>query len=184
MKLTAESTVLDDKKIGDSFATLQVDADGIRAEVGRKVDSEEVISSINQSAESIQIQANKVAIEADEYVTNFGSNGVKLHPKNNDTDYVIIDPQNGMQIVKDGKIVSSHGETIILGDSNEIHFEASSNRIKFSTQSTDLCWFGLNSDGIWEMHIETTYVEKMVRYGDFAFIKRDNGNMSLKWLGE
>lgn len=31
MKLTAESTVFDDKKIGDSFATLQVEANGITA---------------------------------------------------------------------------------------------------------------------------------------------------------
>ena len=63
MKLTAESTVLDDKKIGDSFATLQVEADGIRTEVGTKVGNNEVISRINQTAETIKIQADKVNIE-------------------------------------------------------------------------------------------------------------------------
>ena len=63
MKLTAESTVLDDKKIGDSFATLQVEADGIRTEVSTKVGNDEVISRINQTAESIKIQADKVNIE-------------------------------------------------------------------------------------------------------------------------
>ena len=63
MKLTAESTVLDDKKIGDSFATLQVEADGIRTEVGTKVGNNEVISRINQTAESVKIQANKIQID-------------------------------------------------------------------------------------------------------------------------
>ena len=63
MKLTAESTVLDDKKIGDSFATLQVEADGIRTEVGTKVGNDEVISRINQTAESVKIQANRIQID-------------------------------------------------------------------------------------------------------------------------
>ncbi|MBO5630384.1 MAG: hypothetical protein J5965_15070 [Aeriscardovia sp.] len=108
-----------------------------------------------------------------------------LELKRDNSKYKMRLTGDAMEIIApDGTIVGSHGETIVLGNESDIHFEATSNQIKFSTPNSDLCWFGLNSDGIWEMHIETTYVEKMVRYGDFAFIKRDNGNMSLKWLGE
>ena len=63
MKLESSVTLFDDNKVEDRFAELQVTADGITAEVGTKVGNDEVISRINQSAESIQIQANKVNIE-------------------------------------------------------------------------------------------------------------------------
>jgi len=108
-----------------------------------------------------------------------------LELKRDDSKYRMRLNGEAMEIIApDGTVVGSHGETIVLGNKNEMHFEATSSRIKFSTPNMDLCWFGLNSDGIWEMHIETMFVEKMVRYGDFAFIKRANGNMSIKWLGE
>lgn len=107
-----------------------------------------------------------------------------LELKRDDTKYRMRLNGEAMDIIApDGTVVGSHGATIVLGDKNEIHFEATSTRIKFSTPNEDLCWFGMNSDGIWEMHVETTFVEKQVRYGDYAFIKRANGNMSLKWLG-
>lgn len=52
-------------KSGDLFdieqsAQLSIDADGIRTEVSKKVDNDKVISSINQSAEAITINAEKV----------------------------------------------------------------------------------------------------------------------------
>ena len=63
MKLTAESTVFNDDKVQSKFAELIVDADGIRTEVGKKVGNTEVISRINQSAESVKIQADKINID-------------------------------------------------------------------------------------------------------------------------
>ena len=41
----------------------------------------------------------------------------------------------------------------------------------------------LDNDGIWNMYIEQAYVRDMIRFGDYAWVKRDNGNMSIKWLG-
>jgi len=88
----------------------------------------------------------------------------------------IIDPQ--------GNVVGVHGEEIQLGSTNGIYFSATSNVLSFRTVDQPIAWFGQNSDGIWEMHIQNTYAEDMVRFGDYAFIKRANGNMSLKWLGD
>ena len=88
----------------------------------------------------------------------------------------ILDPQ--------GKVVGVHGQTIQLGATDGAYFEATSSRLAFRTSDQDIAWFGQNSDGIWEMHIQNTYAEDMVRFGNYAFIKRDNGNMSLKWLGD
>lgn len=118
MKLTAESTVFNDQKVTDKFAELIVDADGIRTEVGKKVGNDEVISRINQSAESVQIEADKVAIEADDYVTQFGSDGVKLHPKNDDSNYITISPTDGMDIYKGGGSVASFGSNVKVGTSS------------------------------------------------------------------
>ena len=88
----------------------------------------------------------------------------------------ILDPQ--------GRIVGLHGQTIQLGSTDGIYFEATSSALTFKTSGQDIAWFGQNSDGIWEMHIQNTYAEDMVRFGNYAFIKRANGNMSLKWLGD
>ena len=88
----------------------------------------------------------------------------------------IIDPQ--------GNVVGVHGQEIQLGSTSGIYFSASSGMLTFRTADEPIAWFGQNADGIWEMHIQNTYAEDMVRFGDYAFIKRQNGNMSLKWLGD
>ena len=63
MQLESSVTLFDDNKVEDRFAELQITADGITSEVSKKVGNDEVISRINQSAEGVQIQANKVNIE-------------------------------------------------------------------------------------------------------------------------
>lgn len=99
--------------------------------------------------------------------------------------YKLLLANDGMRVLDpEGNIVGLHGETIRLGSENELHFEARSDILKFCTPNEDICWFGKNAQGIWEMHIDTAYVEDMMRYGNYAFIKRNNGNMSLKWLGD
>lgn len=110
MKLTAESTVLDDKKIGDSFATLQVEADGIRTEVGTKVGNNEVISRINQTAETIKIQADKVNIEG---ATIFTSGRLSQSSLNNayDANGSATSAVNGLKT----DLSSSSGTTVING---------------------------------------------------------------------
>lgn len=63
MQLESSVTLFDDNKVEDRFAELQITADGITAEVGRKVGNDEVISRINLSPETATIHADKVNIE-------------------------------------------------------------------------------------------------------------------------
>ena len=44
----------------NQLAKLSIDTDGIKTEVSKKVGNTEIISKINQSPESISIDANKV----------------------------------------------------------------------------------------------------------------------------
>lgn len=48
-----------------SFASMSLTVDGINTEVAKKVNGTEIISTINQSAESVKIQASKVEITGD-----------------------------------------------------------------------------------------------------------------------
>lgn len=114
MKLTAETTVFDESAVQNKFSELVVDQDGIRTEVGKKVGGDEVISKINQSAEAIQIEASKVAIEADNYVTAYGGDGVKIHPKNDNDNYYLMSP-DGAEIFKGGVSVAQYGNTARVG---------------------------------------------------------------------
>lgn len=65
---TAQSITLEvDKKINDTeqelSSTITQTAEEINSEVRNKVGEDEIISKINQSAEKIQINANKVSLE-------------------------------------------------------------------------------------------------------------------------
>ena len=65
---TAQSITLEvDKKINDTeqelSSTITQTAEEINSEVSKKVGEDEIISKINQSAEKIQINANKVSLE-------------------------------------------------------------------------------------------------------------------------
>ena len=53
----------------------------------------------------------------------------------------------------------------------------------FRTSAGDVAWFGLNANGIWEMFIQTASVRDRLSFGDFSWIARQNGNMTLKWEG-
>lgn len=92
---------------------------------------------------------------------------------------------DGLRIIDPlGRVVGLHGESIQLGAMDGVYFEATSNILAFRTADQQIAWFGQNSDGIWEMHISTTYAEDMIRFGDYAWIRRQNGNMTIKWVGE
>lgn len=53
----------------------------------------------------------------------------------------------------------------------------------YRTDSGDMAGFGL-FDSQWEMFIETARIQYMLRFNRFAWIARQNGNMTLKWTGE
>lgn len=103
-----------------------------------------------------------------------------------DNAYRILITGSDVQIKNNaGKTVASYGSEIEIGsDMDSIRNVITSTRMSFRTNAGDIAYFGLNDDGIWEMHISTTYADDMIRFGNYAWIKRDNGNMTIKWLGE
>lgn len=77
----------------------------------------------------------------------------------------------------------TNGELTIGTSDSDIRSVLSNVKFAFKTDSGDIAYFGLNNDDIWEMHIDNAFVDDMLRFGDYAWIKRQNGNMSIKWLG-
>ena len=53
----------------------------------------------------------------------------------------------------------------------------------YRTSVGDVAWFGLNDKDIWEMFIQTASVRDRLSFGLFSWIARQNGNMTLKWMG-
>lgn len=104
---------------------------------------------------------------------------------NDDSSYRMIIGSDSIQLKNSlGAVVASYSSEITLGEAaNGIRNVITATRMSFRTDAGDIAYFGLNEDGIWQMHISTTYVDDMIRFGDYAWIKRNNGNMSIKWLG-
>ena len=55
-------------------------------------------------------------------------------------------------------------------------------RQAFETDAGEVMYFG-RTDGIWKTFTPVMEVTDMLQFGGFAWIKRDNGNMTLKWIG-
>lgn len=74
---------------------------------------------------------------------------------------------------------------LTLGASDSIIKNVLTNqRMSFRTNAGDVAWFGLNDNGIWELFIDTASVRNRLSFGNFSWIARQNGNMTLKWIGD
>lgn len=76
-----------------------------------------------------------------------------------------------------------NGELTIGAANSAIRNVMTNSRQSFRTDAGDVAWFGLNDANIWEMFIETATIRNRLSFGDFSWIARDNGNMTLKWMG-
>ena len=110
MQLESSVTLFDDNKVENRFAELQITADGITSEVSRKVGNDEVISRINQSAEAVKIQADKVNIEG---ATIFSSG--RLSTNSLDDAYDSKGAATGSVNTLKNDLRSSSGTTVIHG---------------------------------------------------------------------
>ena len=161
MKLTAESTVFNDEKVQNKFSELIVDADGIRTEVGKKVGNDEVISRINQSAESVSIDAGKVNISG--VITAINNNTTTtIDGDKITTGSLQIGQVDGLQTALNGK-ASSGAENTAL---SYITYVNSTDGIKVHNLNDSSNYVQINSDG--------TNVYKggvsVAQYGDTAMI--------------
>lgn len=68
--------------LNESVATLEITTKGIATEVSKKVGSSEIISKINQSAEAVTINANKLGLTANNIFNIISGNELNLTSKN------------------------------------------------------------------------------------------------------
>ena len=80
-------------------------------------------------------------------------------------------------------LLYENGELILGATDSVIKNVMTNSRNSFRTNAGDVAWFGLNSDNIWELYIDTASILNRLNFGKFAWIARDNGNMTLKWTG-
>ena len=85
------------------------------------------------------------------------------------TNFLRIDPELGVVLAKEGSQISN----VLANDA-----------MRFMTGAgEDVAHIGLTEEQLWEMAIATARIGSQLRFNDFAWIRRDNGNMTLKWLG-
>jgi hypothetical protein len=76
-----------------------------------------------------------------------------------------------------------NGELVLGTTDSAVRNVMTNSRNAFRTSAGDIAYFGLDTDGLYRMFIENARITDMLRFGDFAWIARQNGNMTLKWVG-
>lgn len=143
VKLAAEAGWQSDLDSYYTKSEIDVTVQGINSTVSTKVGEDEVISSINQSSESVSINASKInltgavtisdlasdasgaltnaAKTATDYVTDINNNGITVHPKR--SDYATsggraVINANGLTVYLGSDDVASYGASARIGKSN------------------------------------------------------------------
>ena len=104
-----------DSEISSAKAEIKITTDGISSEVSRKVGNDEVISRINQSAESVKISASKVDIDGAAIFSQYASKS-DLEDTKSDIDDKLSALEDDISDVKDNldlRIVYDWGTTSV-----------------------------------------------------------------------
>lgn len=171
---------------GELKTEVKKTADGITQEVSRKVGSDEIISKINQSAEAITIQANKLNLNGYATFTDLATGGKSIINGHNITTGVIksnnyvynqsgtvIDLTNGVIDSKNFKVdangnIASIGGTIQASTITSNNFSVNPSGYMFSRSGNIAGWNILGD----RFSNANSY---MAKDGDFAFYPRGGG---------
>lgn len=108
--------------ISERFASLKVGLDGIESEVSKKVGNNEIISKINQSSETVGINANRIELSANDVLNLLAGNTINLSGKS------IKISSNNFNVDANGKMTCKgaeiSGKVIVGGDEEEPEFIA------------------------------------------------------------
>lgn len=128
----------------DVFATkvemnseIKQTADSINLEVKKKVDENEVISKINQSAEAVGINANKIELSANDILNLLAGNEINLGSKK------ITIKSNNFNVDENGNMTCNNGNFKGIISSSEINGSI----IKVGGDSDDPQFIADNGDG-------------------------------------
>ena len=179
--------------VNADIATKADAADTTAALAGLQGYAEELAQGAQDAAEARAAELSSDAEKtATGFITEISGGGILVH-RNDDYDPETEEvPAHGVRIsdtvevVRGGESVAEFGEEFRVGRADQTHMEGSSSKLAFTRDGDDLAWFGQEDgddpDSPWGLHTEVLYVEDMQRFGQFAWIKRSNGNMTLKWL--
>lgn len=93
----------------------------------------------------------------------------------------------GMRILDgQGNDLASFGATTVIGGLADTHLTMTGDRLAFVTGSGDEVAYIAVDQGTGEstFYMTRSVVVKDLRFGDWMWLQRANGNMALKWMGE
>jgi len=99
---TVSSTYETKKDATSQYSQIKQTTDRISSEVSKKVGNNEIISKINQSAEAVGINANKINLSANDILNLLSGNTINLTSRN------IIISSDAFQVDKNGKVTASN----------------------------------------------------------------------------
>lgn len=113
---------------GSQISQLQVADDGIRTEVAQKVGASTIISSINQSPESVTINASKVNLNSYVTMTNLATDGQTTISGGNITTGIIQDSGGNTTFnLSTGALNIGSGSITLGSTTGNYYFKAASN---------------------------------------------------------
>lgn len=104
--------------------------------------------------------------------------------------YRTVVGSDGVDIVnEDGVSVAKYGAEQRLGPVDSPHMVADGDTLMFlPAGATDIgdaaAYIDVDENGEGQLHIARAAVDTEMRFGSFAWVKRTNGNLALKWIGE
>lgn len=92
------------------YSNIKQTTDNITSVVGKKVGNDEIISKINQSAESVTILASKLGLTANDVIDLISNNVLNLTAKN------LVIQSTYFNVNKDGKVIITGNKNLIIGN--------------------------------------------------------------------
>lgn len=115
--------------------------------------------------------------------THLALNNDGLHIFGNPGDYNALLGIDGLDIRESGGTsVAKYGEDFRVGKVSGVYLQGTPTRLAFTSSAGDIVYFGLDEQQVWSMFMEQAYVRDMIRFGNYAWVKRANGNLTMKYL--
>ena len=98
------------ENVTKQYSNIKQTTDNITSVVGKKVGNDEIISKINQSAESVTILASKLGLTANDVLDLISNNVLNLTAKN------LVIQSTYFNVNKDGKVIITGNKNLIIGN--------------------------------------------------------------------
>jgi len=148
-----------------------------------------VNSLIDQKAEQIGMEVSEKYVNKDDFSVFERDVSKKYQQTNNDFNFLfeemqrkIIESDGDVQaefrlIQKYIRFVDGH---IVLGEiGNELTLEIQNDKLSFLQNGHEVAYLSNN-----KLYITDAQILTSIRIGNFAFIPRENGNLSFQWVGD